>query len=586
MSPETGTVPKSVKLRIESRMRIIAWTVGIVFGLIQAWSDRFSMLPDGISYLDIADNIVQRNWSGAVNAYWSPLYSWLLAAGFYVLRPSAYWEYPVVHLINFVVYLISFACFEFLLSQIISYQQRVQKAGGDSSLPSWAWQCVGYVLFLWSALFLIGVSEVTPDMAVAALVFCLGGLLIRIRRQPDKLINYIGFGIALGVAYLAKAVMFPLGFVFLGILFFPLRNWRKALPRILVASVMFLLVSAPFIVALHNQKNRWTFGDSGKLAYAWLIEGTEPYIHWQGNPPEAGVPAHTTRKIFDVPAVYEFKEPFKVTYSPWFDPTYWNEGMIGHFNAKGQLRVLFGSTLSFYAILINSSIGVSALMSFLVLILYKRPRAREWRAGISLLNLILPALAAFAIYALVHVQSRYLGAFVVLFWLGMFSSVRLSPDRSSHNLLRAVVIALVAVSMTVMTAKSVAPAGSVLRDLIGKGNSPSLPYWPVADGLAKLGLQPGDQIGSIAYGFAGVAYSARLAKLNIVAEICTGTEVSPKDDVDKFWHTDPETQRRVIEAFKSTGAKAIVANRLPPGLAAPAGWQRIGSTDHFVYLLK
>jgi len=46
--------------------------------LLQAWSDRHGITPDGVSYLDLSDAVVDGSWRGLVNAYWSPLYPLLL----------------------------------------------------------------------------------------------------------------------------------------------------------------------------------------------------------------------------------------------------------------------------------------------------------------------------------------------------------------------------------------------------------------------------------------------------------------------------------------------------------------------------
>ena len=45
------------------------------------------MLPDGVSYLDVVDKYLQQDWAWAINIYWSPLYSWLLAGALYLIRP-------------------------------------------------------------------------------------------------------------------------------------------------------------------------------------------------------------------------------------------------------------------------------------------------------------------------------------------------------------------------------------------------------------------------------------------------------------------------------------------------------------------
>src|SRR4030095_562448 len=119
---KTKVVPKMSPLN--PRLRAIAWGVVILLGFIQAWADRHWMGPDGVSYLDVADKYLQRDWAWAINGYWSPLYSWIIAGAFSVMRPSVFREHTVVHLVNFVIYLIAFVCFEFLLVQVIRFQQK------------------------------------------------------------------------------------------------------------------------------------------------------------------------------------------------------------------------------------------------------------------------------------------------------------------------------------------------------------------------------------------------------------------------------------------------------------------------------
>ena len=50
----------------------------LALGLLHAWMGRYSMNPDGMSYLDVGDSFFRRDWANAVNAWWSPLYPWTL----------------------------------------------------------------------------------------------------------------------------------------------------------------------------------------------------------------------------------------------------------------------------------------------------------------------------------------------------------------------------------------------------------------------------------------------------------------------------------------------------------------------------
>jgi hypothetical protein len=577
--------------RPHPRLRAAAWVAVIVLGLFHAAAGRHAIEPDGVSYLDVADRYLSADWRGAINAYWSPLYSWLLGLALLVARPTPYWEYPLVHVVNFLAYVGAFACFEFFLGQLIQGQVQVGsggalRGGGRVSLPTWAWQLLGYVLFLWAALLLITLSSVTPDMCVAGLALLASGLLVRIRRNPEGWLQFAILGVVLGLGYLAKAIMFPLAFLFLLTCLLSAGRSLRLLSRTLVAASVFLLVSAPFLLALHDVKGRWTFGDSGRLAYAWLVNNPESaYLHWRGKPPGSGTPAHPTTQIFETPPVYEFKGPMRVTYAPWYDPSYWNEGLVARFDPQGQLKVLGRGALRYYAVFINSPIGMATLVGFLALLLCGDRNLRAWITDVHVWNVLLPSIGALGLYALVHVETRYVGPFVIITWLGLFSGIRLRNDAASARVMSAVVLAIAAAGMIVIVAKSIVPAYSTVRDLIRQEDASSAPYWRVADGLAHLGVKPGEEVGFIGYGFAAGSFWARLAKVRIIADIGTGTEFVPKPDVDQFWHAPDDVKGKVIAAFAGTGARAIVANQIPAGQAR-AGWLRIGATDHFVYFLR
>jgi hypothetical protein len=573
---------------LNTRIRVIGWSVVIVLGFVRAWASGHSMNPDGVSYLDVADKYLQRDWAWAVNAYWSPLYSWVNAAVFSVLRPSPYWEYTVVHLVNFVVYLLAFASFEFLLVQVIKYQRQTKRflTDEDSSLPAWAWQSIGYLLFVWCTLVLINLAIVTPDMIVAASVFLLMGLLCRIRLNGARWFDFVLFGLVLGVAYLAKAAMFPLAFAFLTVCFFSVGNVRRAVPRVLISFAVFLIVSSPFLLALHWAKGRWTFGDSGPLNYAWRVNRTGAYVHWQGDRLGTGTPRHTTRKIWDNPAVFEFKQPIPATYPPWYDASYWNEGFRVYFDPKGQLTVLVKSFWAYYLVFVYDTMGMAILVSFLVLQLYRDRNALRWITSIKQWHILVPALAALGLYSLIYVETRFIGAFVISIWLALFSGIRLTNRDTGRRLISSVVIALVAIGSLVIGVKSLKPAYTTLNSVIKGESARPNQYWQIADGLKHMGIGPGDQVGFIGYGL-GSGYWARLAKVQIIAEITSEKTVDGfwQNDVDIFWHSDDEIKRGVIDAFAKTGAKAIVAQAWSAG-ASYAGWQRIGNTDYFVYFLR
>ena len=248
-------------------LRLTFWGLAVVLGGLHAWAAGMShsMNPDGIAYLDMGDAYLRGDFRMAINAYWSPLYSWILGVATCVLKPPMRWEFPIVHMVNFFIYLTALGCFEFFWTQQMHYQSEKASADGRVTLPEWAMLASGYSLFIWSSLTLIEIWAVTPDMCVAAFVFLAAGLIVRIRRGLELLSTFFFLGLVLGLSYLTKAVMFPLGFAFLVVSLFSVGNIRRAIPLTLVALVIFLLIGGPLIIALSKAKGRTTFGESGKL---------------------------------------------------------------------------------------------------------------------------------------------------------------------------------------------------------------------------------------------------------------------------------------------------------------------------------
>lgn len=400
------------------KVTALYWSLAIGLGALRAWpaARNHSMNEDGISYLDVADAYLRGDWAAAINGYWSPLYSWLLGIAMYLVNPSPYWEFSLVHIVNFLIYLSALICFDFFWRELREVRQEASARlsnGWLTTFPEWAWLALGYALFLWSSLILIKIWAVTPDMCVAAFVYLAAALLIRIRRGLAGWTTFALLGGVLGLGYLAKAAMFPLAFVFLAVALFSARDLRRAAPRALIALSVFLLVAGPYLVTLSLYKERVTFGDSGMLNYARYVNGL-PHVHWQGELTGNSVPRHPTRKIADSPAVYEFATPIAATYPVWYDPSYWYEGIVPQFNLQQQGKALVANAAKYFDLFFRLQ---GALLTGVFILYMMRGRSRWWglKDGASYWSLLIPALAALAMYALVLVERRYVAPFVVLF---------------------------------------------------------------------------------------------------------------------------------------------------------------------------
>jgi hypothetical protein len=557
------------------RLEISIWSLAIILGFVHVWANHHYLVnSDAMSYLDIAEAYLRRDWLAAVNTYWSPLYSGLIALALCLVNPSPYWKFAVLHLVNFAIYLFALGCFGFLMREQLRRNRAERAEVAYLTLPEWGLMALGYSLFIWSSLFLVTVSFESPDMLVAAFVYLASGILLRIRRRPRRWLPFFLLGLVLGFGYLAKSVMLPLALVFIVAGMLATGSLREGLPRIVVTILLFVVVAAPFVLSLSRSKGRFTTGETGRLNYFWTTNRL-PFYHWQGETPGTGQPLHPTRKIFDDPPAYEFGDPVGGTYPVWYDPTYWHEGGINHFAFKQQVRIVVENAKRYYELFHLWGLQYGLLVGLLTLYLMglkartlRKDLIRQW-------SLILPAMAGIGLYLLVNVQGRYVASFVVLLWLALFSAVRLPEQPQSEKLINSITIILIASMIFTTIASSSRETTLTISQLVAGENVLDHEQWQVAEGLRESGLNPGDRVAFIGDSFR--AFWAHLLGARVTAEI-------RKDRISSFWEADARVKSEVIKAFAGTGAKVMVAERPPHGTDLN-GWKKIRSTEYYVYML-
>ncbi len=554
------------------------WLLALALGGLHTWAAAasYSMNADGINYLDLGDAFTHGDWATAVNPVWSPLYGWLLGVVMALVRPSMRWEFPLVHGVNFAIFLLALLCFAFFWQELRRWQME-QADDGRTPLPEWAWQAIGYALFLWAALSLIAIWAVEPDMLMAALVLLAAGLVVRLRRRGgDGWSVYAQLGLLLGLSYLVKAVMFPLAFAFLLAALAAPGNLRRAAPRTLLALALFFLVSLPWVALISRAVDHLTISEAGRLTYLRYAYGI-PYPHWQGRPPEFGTPLHPSRLVLAEPPVYEFGEPVGGTYPISYDPGYWYAGATARFDLRRQLALLLTSGLYYFDLFFRQQ-GV-LLAGVLLLYWLGRIWPSSLTQALSRWSLLLPTLAAFALYGLVYVEGRYIGVFLLLWWGEWLANARLPqpvPDRLVTGL-SLIMIGFILANLLAFNLKGYsALAGGPPRP--PGPPQPAALSWPgeAAETLWALGVWPGDKVGVIGYAFE--SFWARLARVQIAAELLEW-EAAP------FWRNDPETRTAVLQAFARAGVTAVVAEYVPPGTNLP-GWHRVGDSDFYIYKIS
>lgn len=547
--------------------RFFFWSLVLVLGLLNVWARRNDVTPDSISYIEIGWATAQGGLHEIVNAYWSPLYPFLLSLIFHYLRPSVQWEFTAAHLLNLAIYVASFAAFELFLKELNLQREAAGQPVGKylpvSARTMWIWGCI---FFLWSSYFWLGPVWVTPDLCVSLLVYLATALLLRIRDRRGSWLVFTGLGAVLGLGYLAKAAMFPLAFVFLFSAFWLTRTAGASIfaggIRTLLAVVVFVGFALPFVLALSEAKGRPTFGDSGSISYTEYIDRATKTVHWQGEPAGTGKPAHPTRRIFSDPAVFEFAAPVQGSYPPWYDPSYWYDGVRPHFSVSGQAWALFRASNLYLKIFSKSG----ALWVVVVAILVVRRRLLGWgRSSFGAWLAFLPSVAALVMYALVLVEFRYVAPFALMLLMWVLSRMKIATGAGPLLVRRFHII--------VVLAPALAVGWAVARDLYDVVRNKSYEPWVVAQRLHEMGIPPGTDFGYIGTGLD--AYWAHLAGVRIIVEI-------PDAQQSRFIGADAARRQKVLALLSSSGAKAVITKNAAAANSVD-GWRPIPGTHHFIW---
>lgn len=534
----------------------IAWAVAIAFGIVNTIPVRYVMNPDGISYLNLATQYQRGDWVSAINGYWSPLYPLLLAATLRIVPTPDFLESTVVHFLTFAIYLGAFAAFRFFVSEMRATQTQqgsIDDEITNLSFASLAEIACAHSLFFWAAFSLVGFALVTPDMTVMLLLFVAAALTIRLRRN-SSMAGYVGLGVVIGLAYLTKAVMFPLGIVMClccGIPDIP----RRAARRSALAFAGFILVASPQIAAMSWLSGHLSYGESGTIAYANEVNHVPKF--WVGELTGLGTPQHAMRQLSTSPAAYEFSLPNTTFSYPVSDQlAYWMQGVRPRFSIAEQVRVT-NPIVSWY-------IGVFDVLIVAALALYLMRR----RLTSQYIALIVPSLAAFAIYALVYAETRYLGASVVVLFLCFAASIHLS-----RNTIRGALAIAAALAVYYGMSSLNQTRNSVIDTIDLRRRNWVQPQMETAADLRKLGVREGSRVGAIGYAFSG--YWARLAGVQIAMQVPDGPAYARATDSAKA---------SIMDAFRKAGAVAVVSIG-PPTPRQGEVWQPIGPAGCWVLLL-
>ncbi|MBI3590004.1 MAG: hypothetical protein HY094_01330 [Candidatus Melainabacteria bacterium] len=408
---------------------------------------------------------------------------------------------------------------------------------------------------------MITILSVTPDMLVSGFFYLASGLLIKIKLDKARWFTFLILGIVLAFGYFSKTVMFPIAFIFICTAIFAIPK-KINLPQVLISLITFLLLISPYVYELSRTKGYFTFGEVWKLNYEW--DADRSFCEsWKPGFPGCGKLIHPPRIIFHKPTVFEYSSPFMVTYPLHYDPSYWCQGDTEpYFDFRSQVKALVRSIREFYLLFYMQGIVVIVSLCFFFI---SRRGIKSFKDIREQWLIFIPAVLSMLMYSFVHFEPRYIGAFMIIFWLGLFSALKL-PDNKE---VKRITSCFIGVLSALLIITSIFSEGVIT---MGPHNT----NHQIAKFLKVHDINKGDKIATIFERYQDI-YWARLAKVNIVAEI-------PEEEINNFWNSNDSIKLQVLKTFKSIGVKAVIA-KIPAYDLLRSNWIKIEDSEYYLYVL-
>ncbi len=546
-----------------------------------AWYDY--IFWDTISYLELAQQFRLHNYSLFINPYWSPLYP-LLFGLLSSLAPSVEMERPllvVMQLLCFVLFLFasrSFWCAVWKLHLFYSEKE------GTEPLPRGAAIVFFTYVTVFSALVVGDVSMKTPDLLAAAIYLYANAAVLSCLYQENHPSRFAMVGTLLGLAYLAKSFFISVALPCIALMRWRGKEYGLLSTRSMICLVApMLLVIALYVIPLSVSLGKVSLGESGKYQLLFCttqhLSPAVPLVHGSQET------KHPARILFENPRFYEFVEPFDVTYPPWFNPHYWNDGI------KMEIKwPLFSGMLIEKFVVLCTSFGIYFAVLYLYLVTVTRTLFPFSLQRIKSLSPIAGSAWFGAVILLVlTVWPRYVIGLVSPIFAGFIICFDYSLQKSTQKLARGLSILSTLMLLTFVWNSllhlyfAFPQIGETLKEKTGYPLPPCHidKQSPVAKKLKELSIKPGERVARIAMSEGGELYWARLAQVRIVCESV---------DVEHFFQSPPERRLELYGKLRKLGVKAILLDgkykernsKSVDVVPNEPGWQMVEGTSYYV----
>lgn len=426
------------------------------------------MNTDAVAYLRIARYYADGNFNLAVNSYWGPLFSWLVAPLLLIgLDPLI--AARIVMAISAIIFY--FACDHFFKRCSVK-----EEWGAAGRLVA------GVASLIWS------VQQITPDLLMSGFLTLAASKIIPDNRESNGY-NWLFTGIFSGLAFLTKPVAFPISIMFVGlflaIVFVCERHkFFSALKAAIKITVVFLVIAIPWITAVSMKYGKFTITSSAIIAHAVVGPELKEHVH---------------------PFATQFHKPQDGRITAWEDPTvlpykYWSP-ISSLSNFLYQLK-LIGRNLLIVVGLLLLLHPVVAFLVFASIRWFFKWGETGYLNSMSWFRLLLPVFAICIVYLPTWISIKDVRYFypVLPFVFGsvaLFFSMRVEPWKLKRPGLVRYLPLLLAIG-TVLTAtipSIVQTVNSYKAGVCAHKIADGIKSAKIEGNIAGSGLIPGGRVG-------------------------------------------------------------------------------------------
>lgn len=447
------------RFRVNLRLAV-ALIIYLVAGLCLVGRYRYQINPDGISYISIAQKYLNGDFSNAINGYWGPMFSWLLAPLLAVGTESLL----AAKILNLLI-----GAAAIIALRMLSYRFEIPRSIGT------------VILFLAVPVILsFAFSDITPDLLVMFLLLVYLGIIFK-QDYAASTKQGVFCGVWGGLGYLAKSYAFPFfisHFLIMNIIYYlrgETKEVKKKVVRNFLAGIaVFALISGIWIGLISNKYREVTFGTSGRTTYGAATGGGRGSL-----------------------AIYTegFLEPPNATaINIWEDPSYLKsprEPLGTRVFIKDQLRMTAGHIVTISGIFMDFSIlSIAIGVAYLLFWLRRFNRAIIRTIPAEVLYPTITIVLFAGGYSLIWVQARYLWVIcIMLMLMGGYVLGRLFGNKFFTKTRRVVLLIIFFLSFAVPAlkeleayanrGKGIYSLSEVLKSRIGQGQKiASNTNWP------------------------------------------------------------------------------------------------------------